>query len=168
MAAATPGATGAKVKGGTAVYALPPSTTPNYVFPFTSSAYISIVNTAYFTNLMYRPLYWFGNGSQPQLGGGWTFAPDYSPIGETLFMCGAIANSGGSCSKTNDNYITQTLTTDNPQGMYTWQNYLSTQLPVMFQPNSAYALTEVANNLKGALPQSPTLYINPENWYFVK
>jgi len=64
----TPGATGAKVKGGTAVYALPPSTTPNYVFPFTSSAYISIVNTAYFTNLMYRPLYWFGNGSQPQLG----------------------------------------------------------------------------------------------------
>ena len=160
--------TGTKVQGGTAVWAEPPATVPNYIFPFTSSAYISIVNAAYFTNLMYRPLYWFGNGSQPQLGGGWTFAPDYSPIGETLFMCGAIANSGGYCSKTNDNYITQTLTTDNPQGMYTWQNYLSTQLPVMFQPNSAYALTEVANNLKGALPQSPTLYFNPETWYFVK
>ena len=57
--------TGAKVKGGTAVFALPPSTTPNYIFPFTSSAYISVVNAAYFTNLMYRPLYWFGNGSQP-------------------------------------------------------------------------------------------------------
>ena len=39
--------TGAKVKGGTAVYALPPSTTPNYIFPFTSSAYISVVNAAY-------------------------------------------------------------------------------------------------------------------------
>jgi hypothetical protein len=26
----------------------------------------------------------------------------------------------------------------------------------------------VASNLKGALPQSPTLSINPENWYFVK
>ena len=24
-----------------------------------------MVNAAYFTNLMYRPLYWFGNGSQP-------------------------------------------------------------------------------------------------------
>jgi hypothetical protein len=29
-------------------------------------------------------------------------------------------------------------------------------------------LTEVANNLKGALPQSPTLSITPETWYFVK
>jgi len=101
-------------------------------------------------------------------GGGWTFAPDYSPTGETLFLCGAIANSGGYCSKTNDNYINQTLTSNNPQAMYTWQNYLAQQLPVLFQPNGAYALTEVINNLKGALPQSPTLTINPEDWYFVK
>ncbi len=53
--------TGAKVKGGTAVYALPPSTTPNYIFPFTSSAYISVINSDNFAQLMYRPLYWFGN-----------------------------------------------------------------------------------------------------------
>jgi len=56
---------GTKVKGGTAVYALPPSTTPNYIFPFTSSAYISIYNLNTFSQLLYRPLYWFGNGSQP-------------------------------------------------------------------------------------------------------
>ncbi len=101
-------------------------------------------------------------------GGGWSFAPDYSPTGETLFQCGAIANSGGYCSKTNDNYINQTLTSNDPQAMYTWQNYLAQQLPVMFQPNGVYSLTEVVNNLKGVLPQSPTLSINPENWYFVK
>ena len=35
-------ASGTKVKGGTAVYALPPNTTPNYIFPFTSSSYISV------------------------------------------------------------------------------------------------------------------------------
>jgi peptide/nickel transport system substrate-binding protein len=101
-------------------------------------------------------------------GGGWTFAPDYAPTGETLFTCGAIANSGGYCSKINDSYINQTLTSDNPQILYTWQNYLAQQLPVQFQPNGVYSLTEVASNLKGVLPQSPTLYINPENWYFVK
>src|SRR5215467_3363595 len=101
-------------------------------------------------------------------GGGWSFAPDYSPTGETLFQCGAIANSGGYSSPTNDNYIKQTLTTDNPQAMYTWQNYLSAQLPMMWQPNADYQLTEVVNNLKGAIPQSPTLNINPEAWYFVK
>jgi len=36
------------------------------------------------------------------------------------------------------------------------------------QPFPAYQITEVANNLKGVIPQSPTLSINPENWYFVK
>jgi hypothetical protein len=36
------------------------------------------------------------------------------------------------------------------------------------RPFPAYQITEVANNLKGVIPQSPTLSINPENWYFVK
>ena len=52
--------------------------------------------------------------------------------------------------------------------MYQWQNYLSTQVPVMWQPNGVYSLTEVVSNLHGAIPQDPTLAINPENWYFVK
>src|SRR5215472_9854705 len=59
--------TGAKQQGGTAVFALPPSAVPNYIFPFTSSAYISVINAGYFTNLMYRPLYWFGDSGQPTL-----------------------------------------------------------------------------------------------------
>src|SRR5215831_6782580 len=54
-----------KVKGGTAVWALPPSATPNYIFPFESSAYISVINSNNFSQLMYRPLYWFGNNGQP-------------------------------------------------------------------------------------------------------
>jgi peptide/nickel transport system substrate-binding protein len=101
-------------------------------------------------------------------GGGWIFAPDYAPTGETLFKCGAIANSGGYCSKTNDNYINGTLTSNSMQAMYTWQNYLSAQLPVMWQPNGANQLIEVVNNLHGVLPQNPLLSINPENWYFTK
>jgi peptide/nickel transport system substrate-binding protein len=101
-------------------------------------------------------------------GGGWSFAPDYAPTGETLFTCGAIANSGGYCSPQNDTYIDKTLTSDNLSYMYQWQNYLSAQLPMQWQPNAPTQLTEVANNLKGVLPQSPTLNITPENWYFVK
>jgi peptide/nickel transport system substrate-binding protein len=101
-------------------------------------------------------------------GGGWSFAPDYEPTGETLFMSGAPANSGGYSSKQNDAYIQKTLTSDNLQYMYTWENYLAQQLPVIFQPNGVYTLTEIANNLRGVTPQSPTLTFNPENWYFVK
>jgi len=101
-------------------------------------------------------------------GGGWTFVPDYAPTGETLFMSGSGANSGGYSNAQNDALINQTLTSSSMDPMYNWQNYLSTQLPVIWQPNGAYSLTEVANNLRGVLPQSTTLGINPENWYFVK
>jgi peptide/nickel transport system substrate-binding protein len=58
---------GTKQTGGTAAYALPPSTIPNYIFPFQSSTYFSTVNAEYFQYLMYRPLYWFGNGASPTL-----------------------------------------------------------------------------------------------------
>src|SRR5215472_13855022 len=58
---------GTPQKGGTATYALPPSTIPNYIFPFSSSTYFSVVNAEYFQYLLYRPLYWFGNGTSPTL-----------------------------------------------------------------------------------------------------
>src|SRR5215472_15018261 len=79
-------------------------------------------------------------------GDGWSFVTDYLPTGETLFQCGAIANSGGYCSKQNDANIQATLTSDNLQAMYTYENYLAQQLPVMFQPNGVYTLTEIVNN----------------------
>jgi peptide/nickel transport system substrate-binding protein len=101
-------------------------------------------------------------------GSGWLFGPDFAPTGETLFKCGAIANSGGYCSAPNDALINRTLTSDNLSFLYQWQNFLARQLPVMFQPNGVYQLTEIASNLKGVTPQSPTLSINPEDWYFVK
>ncbi len=101
-------------------------------------------------------------------GGGWSFAPDYLPTGETLFVCGSIANSGGYCDKTNDAMIDQTLTSSNLSYMYTWQDYLGPQLPLMWQPNAVYYLAEVANNLHGVLPQEVTLNLTPEDWYFVK
>ncbi len=101
-------------------------------------------------------------------GGGWSFVPDYLPTGEELFQSGAVANSGGYSSKSNDSMIQKTLTSSSSQFMYDWQDYLAPQLPMMWQPNAAYSLTEVSGNLRGATPQSPTLTINPENWYFVK
>jgi len=101
-------------------------------------------------------------------GFGWSFAPDYLPTGDELFQCGAVANSGGYCDKTNDALISKTLYSGNLQLMYNWQDYLSPQMPVQYQPLGAFTLTEVSNNLKGALPQSPTLSITPEAWYFVK
>ena len=108
------------------------------------------------------------NWDMANWGFGWSFSPDYLPTGDQLFECGAIANSGGYCDKTNDSLIAQTLTNDSLSLFYKWQDYLAPQLPVIYQPNAAYTLTEVSNNLKGYFPQSPTLSLTPENWYFVK
>jgi peptide/nickel transport system substrate-binding protein len=101
-------------------------------------------------------------------GGGWTFVPDYYPTGETLFQSGSGANSGGFTDSKNDSLINQTLTSSATAPLFTWQDYLSQQLPFIWQPNGAYSLTEVTNSLRGVLPQSSTLGINPENWFFVK
>jgi len=108
------------------------------------------------------------NWDMAYYGNGWTFSPDFLPTGDTLFLCGAVANIGGYCSQTNDALIDKTLTSSNLQYMYGWQDYLTQQLPEIWAPYAASQLTEVADNLHGTLPQSSTLSINPENWYFVK
>jgi len=108
------------------------------------------------------------NWDMANWGGGWSFSPDYAPTGEQLFLSGVVANSGGYSNPANNSMINKTLTSSNLQYMYDWQDYLSVQLPVIWQPNADYQLTEVADNLQGVSPQSPTLSINPEDWYFVK
>jgi peptide/nickel transport system substrate-binding protein len=100
-------------------------------------------------------------------GGGWTYVPDYYPSGETLFMTGAGSNASGYSNAQNDSMINATLTTNSLTPMDQWQDFLAKQVPVIWQPNGAYQLTEVVNNLRGVIPQSTTLNINPENWYFV-
>jgi peptide/nickel transport system substrate-binding protein len=99
---------------------------------------------------------------------GFTFSPDYLPTGDVLYKTGATSNYGAYSNAKNDAMIENTLTSSNLSYMYTWQDFLATQLPFEWQPFPAYQITEVANNLKGVIPQSSTLSINPENWYFVK
>jgi peptide/nickel transport system substrate-binding protein len=74
------------VSGGTATWAELPSAPPNYIFPFTSSSYISVTNQNEFQWLMYRPLYWFGDGSSPYLNSSLSLAnyPTFTNGGKTV------------------------------------------------------------------------------------
>jgi peptide/nickel transport system substrate-binding protein len=108
------------------------------------------------------------NWDMADWGDGWSFAPDYQPTGEELFLSTDPANSGGYSNAANDAMINKTLTSSSLSYMYDWQNYLSAQLPFIWQPQSDYQLTEITDNLKGVTPQSTTLSITPEDWYFVK
>jgi peptide/nickel transport system substrate-binding protein len=105
------------------------------------------------------------NGCSWQLqnwGGGWTFAPDYYPSGEELFQLGSEANYGDYNDAKNNALITQTIDTNEP--LTTWENYLAKQLPVIFQPDEAYAMTEYNKDLTGVTPQNPYTGISPEDW----
>jgi peptide/nickel transport system substrate-binding protein len=100
--------------------------------------------------------------------GGWTFAPDYLPTGETLFQSGSSNNVGGYDSTKNNNLITATLQARTPSAfdsaMYTWEDYLSSQLPVVYMPNSA-SLIETIKGLDIG-PQNSALNITPEMWFY--
>jgi peptide/nickel transport system substrate-binding protein len=102
-------------------------------------------------------------------GGGWIFSPDYYPSGEDLFLTGSVANYGSYSNATNDQLIRDTLAPNaTNQTMYTWEKYLTQQVPVIFQPDFANPLLEVAKNLQGVTPLNVFTNITPEEWYYSK
>ena len=70
----------------TASWAEQPQTPPNYIFPFMSLAFFSVSNSEQFQYLMYRPLYWFGEGTTPNLNTSLSLAqtPTYSADTKTV------------------------------------------------------------------------------------
>jgi peptide/nickel transport system substrate-binding protein len=104
-------------------------------------------------------------------GAGWIFAPDYYPSGEDLFLTGSVANYGSYSNAHNDALIKATLApTATNQTMFTWEKYISSQVPVIFQPDYSNPVYEIAKNLKGAGNGSFNVFgnINPEDWYYSK
>jgi peptide/nickel transport system substrate-binding protein len=67
-------------------YALLPGTFPNYILPLMGSEYYSNVNLFQFQPEMFRPLYWFGKGSDPTFNAklSLAYAPVYSDGGKTV------------------------------------------------------------------------------------
>jgi peptide/nickel transport system substrate-binding protein len=100
-------------------------------------------------------------------GQGWSYVPDYLPTGDELFQTNSFGNLGKYSDPHNDALIKQTLASQNMQLMWNWENYLTKQLPVVFQPDAPAALVESINNLHIGT-QSPTLAINPEEWYYLR
>ncbi|MDR3649216.1 MAG: ABC transporter substrate-binding protein [Acidimicrobiales bacterium] len=85
----TPGVSaGTRETGGTATWAEAPDTRPDYIFPFMSLAYFTVANINQFQYLMYRPLYWFGQGAQPTLNPSLSLAkePVYSAKDTTVVV----------------------------------------------------------------------------------
>ena len=99
-------------------------------------------------------------------GGGWIFAPDYYPTGDEIFSTGAGSNGGGYSNSTNDSNTDATTTSNDVKALYTYQDFLAKDLPVIWIPVADAVLALVKKTLHGWDPQDPILQLYPENWYF--
>ncbi|MFC3455203.1 ABC transporter substrate-binding protein [Amycolatopsis speibonae] len=96
--------------------------------------------------------------------GGWVY---HHPTGEVLFRTDAGGNFGHYHDPVADELIERTVTSDDPDVLYEYQDYIAEQVPVVFNPNFPIRLFEVADNLRGFEPVNPFGMISPENWYYV-
>ncbi|QNN54230.1 ABC transporter substrate-binding protein [Nocardioides mesophilus] len=96
-------------------------------------------------------------------GGGWIYAPDFLPTGESLFATGAGSNSGSYSDPKMDQLITASQKLNGTGPLYDYENYTMEQLPVIFQSNS-YNIKAVSTTVGGVI-FNPLLTLTPEYWY---
>ena len=94
-------------------------------------------------------------------GGGWLFAPDYYPSGESLFATGSGSNAGAYHDAHADALIQASINTAVP--LTTYETYIAQQLPVVWQPNGV-GLAETKTSLKG-VNFTPLQTLTPEYWH---
>ena len=99
-------------------------------------------------------------------GGGWIFAPDYYPTGDEIFSTGAGSNGGAYSNATNDANTVATTTSNDVKALYTYEDFLAKDLPVIWIPVADAQLSLVKKTLHGWDPQDALLQFYPENWYF--
>jgi len=77
---------GQRLSGGDATMAMPPSNSPDYIFPVDDSSHTTTADIQMLQYLLWRPLYWFGTGSSPTINYKLSLAqpPTFSDGGRTV------------------------------------------------------------------------------------
>ena len=98
-------------------------------------------------------------------GGGWTYAPDYYPSGETLFTPTGGFNVGKYSNSTMNTLIN--ATTFGTAKLTSYATLAANQLPVLYQPQS-FSPGEVIKTLKSTIGFTPNPLANlmPEYYHF--
>jgi hypothetical protein len=66
---------------------------------------------------------------------GWSYGPDFYPAGDEIFVTGAESNPGGYSNTENDLNFLMTEPRTSKTAMYTCQDYVARQFPVIWEPN---------------------------------
>ncbi len=97
----------------------------------------------------------------------WIITNPY-PSGESVFGTGGGANSGSYSDPTNDANLQAIETSDDPANWTRYVDYLATQLPDLWIPNTVNQVSAISTKLHGAVPQSALLQLTPEEWYLTQ
>jgi peptide/nickel transport system substrate-binding protein len=102
------------------------------------------------------------------VGEAWLFDPGFfEPDGSILFLTNGPSNLGGYSNPTADALMNK-LGDGGLTALYSYQNYLSKQLPGLWMPQTDTAIAAINGKLKGVTPLDPLENLYPEDWYFVK
>ena len=88
------------------------------------------------------------------------------PSGESVFGTGGGANSGSYSDPVNDSNLQAIEQSDDPANWTKYVEYLATQVPDLWIPNTVNQVSAISKKLHGALPQSGLGQLTPEEWYF--
>jgi peptide/nickel transport system substrate-binding protein len=100
-------------------------------------------------------------------GGGWIYAPDYYPSGESLFATNGSFNLGNYTDSTMDSDIQ--ATTNGSANLTAYNKYAAQQLPVLYVPNgtgTGEILKTLKTNLKTKFAANPLGNFMPEYFHF--
>ena len=102
-------------------------------------------------------------------GEGWLYTPNFYPAGEVVFETGGGGNTGSYSNSVNDANIRANVGPGGGQAaLNRYQNYLTNQVPFIWQQDAPYELTEVKSTLGGVTPQNIYFAVLPENWSYTK
>ncbi len=93
-----------------------------------------------------------------------TFSPQYLPTLGPWLYSNAVLNAGGYSSPTLDHIINETNVVPGPSAYLQEENFVSRELPWIWEPDFTYQLSVISNHLRGAVPQDPNLNIYPQDW----
>jgi peptide/nickel transport system substrate-binding protein len=102
-------------------------------------------------------------------GEGWLYTPNFDPAGEIIFETGGGGNSSSYSDPINDANVRANVGPGGSQAMLNkFQDYLTNQVPFIWQQDAPYQLSEIKSTLAGVTPQNVYFAVLPENWYFTK
>ncbi len=98
----------------------------------------------------------------------WTYTFGAYPSGDVLFATGALENLGAYSDRSADGLMNGVLVKPGYLPMREYASYLAAQLPVFWEPLPPYQISAISTRLRGAIPQSPLILVNPETWSMAK